>query len=129
MGEMREIYLSKHEKAKFWVDYEDFNFYRLEIQDLYFVGGFGSMGWVEAADFKEAKPDPLRDVAEKIIQHMNGDHERALLTYAKKYAGFDAAKATMTSVDRLGFHLKIQLTDGIKGARIGFSQEVGEESA
>ncbi len=30
----------------------------------------------------------------------------------------------MTSVDRLGFHVRLKTPDGIRGARIAFSREV-----
>ncbi len=36
----REAYLARHPNAAFWVDFEDFAFWRLEVADLYFVGGF-----------------------------------------------------------------------------------------
>src|SRR4051812_30708658 len=31
----RKIYLSRHEGARYWVDFEDFSFHRMEIADLY----------------------------------------------------------------------------------------------
>jgi putative heme iron utilization protein len=39
-------------------------------------------------------------------------------------AGIEATEATMTSVDRLGFSLRLKTNSGIKGARINFLQEV-----
>ena len=32
----------------------------------------------------------------------------------------------MTSVDRLGFHLRLKTQDGVKGTRVAFSREVGD---
>src|SRR5690242_21489015 len=48
MVEARERYLARHERARYWVDFEDFGFWRLAIADLYFVGGFAAMDWVTA---------------------------------------------------------------------------------
>jgi len=45
----RDRYLARHERARYWVDFEDFGLWRLEIADLYFVGGFAAMDWVTAA--------------------------------------------------------------------------------
>ena len=45
---VREDYLGRHENARYWVDFDDFAFYRMEVRELYFVAGFGAMGWVEA---------------------------------------------------------------------------------
>src|SRR5579872_7183859 len=70
----RELYLARYANSRYWVDFEDFSFYRMEIVDVYYVGGFGVMGWVPAADYASAQPDPLADSAGGIIQHMNADH-------------------------------------------------------
>jgi heme oxygenase (biliverdin-IX-beta and delta-forming) len=50
----RETYLDRHPEARQWVDFEDFAFWRLDVSDVYFVGGFGAMGWVGAADYAGA---------------------------------------------------------------------------
>src|SRR5579872_5028610 len=47
---VREPYLARHANSKYWVDFEDFSFYRMDIVDIYYVGGFGVMGWVSAFD-------------------------------------------------------------------------------
>ncbi|PYO18544.1 MAG: pyridoxamine 5'-phosphate oxidase, partial [Candidatus Rokuibacteriota bacterium] len=36
----RERYLARHERARYWADFEDFALWRLQVTDLYFVGGF-----------------------------------------------------------------------------------------
>jgi putative heme iron utilization protein len=116
----RKIYLSRHENARYWVDFDDFAFYRLEIQDLYFVGGFGVMGWVTADDYILAEPDPLAEAAPGIIEHMNQDHADALLLLAKFFGGVEADHAIMTAVDRLGFHVRLTSADRVRGIRIAF---------
>jgi heme iron utilization protein len=123
-AEARELYLKAHPNSRYWVDFNDFAFFRLEPVDIYYVGGFGVMGWVTAADYAEARPDPLADAAQGILDHMNSDHTDALVLFAKVNAQLDAEAATMTSVDRLGFHLRVQTAAGIKGARIPFLREV-----
>ena len=45
---VRERYLERYENASYWVDFKDFAFFQMELIDLYFVGGFGVMGWVTA---------------------------------------------------------------------------------
>ena len=47
----RARYLARHPEAAQWVDFGDFGFYRLNIVDIYYVGGFGAMGWVSASDY------------------------------------------------------------------------------
>ena len=120
---VRSIYLGRHENAQYWVDFRDFAFYRMEVVDLYFVGGFGVMGWVAADEYQHAQVDPLSDFAAGIIEHMNADHADSLLLLSKTFAGIDAEEAQMTAVDRLGFHLRLKTSEGMRGTRIGFPRE------
>ena len=62
-AEVRELYLSRYENAKLWQDFTDFAYYRLEVTGVYFVGGFGVVGWIAAKDYESARPDPLVDAA------------------------------------------------------------------
>jgi putative heme iron utilization protein len=120
----RAAYLARHARAAYWVDFEDFAFWRLEVTDLYFVGGFAAMDWVSAADYIAAAPDPLADVADGIVEHMNRDHADALVAYARFYAGAEADEATMIAVDRLGFKLRLRQGDRLHSVRIAFPREV-----
>jgi putative heme iron utilization protein len=124
VAEARRLYLERHANSKYWVDFDDFSFYRLEVVDVYYVGGFGVMGWVSAAEYYSGQPDPLADSAAGIIEHMNTDHADALVLLARAFAGFEAQEAAMTSVDRLGFHIRLKTQDGARGARIAFLREV-----
>jgi len=120
----RALYLARYANSKYWVEFEDFSFYRMDVVDVYYVGGFGVMGWVSASEYDRAKPDPLADAAADIIQHMNADHGDALIVLARVLAGMESQEVAMTSVDRLGFHVRLKTQDGMRGARIAFSREV-----
>jgi hypothetical protein len=124
VAEARELYLARHANSKYWVDFEDFSFYRMNVLDVYYVGGFGVMGWVSASEYDRSQPDPLADSTAEIIQHMNADHKDALILLARKFAQVEAQEVTMTAVDRLGFQVRMTTGDGIRGARIGFPREV-----
>jgi heme iron utilization protein len=123
-SEARRLYLELHPNSKYWVDFDDFSFFRLDVVDVYYVGGFGVMGWIAAADYAEAQPDPLADAAAGILQHMNADHQDALILLARFFARIEAQEAVMTAVDRLGFHVRMKTEDGMKGARLAFLSEV-----
>jgi len=125
--EARKLYLERHANSKYWVDFEDFSFYRMDIVDVYYVGGFGVMGWVSAADYDHSRPDPLADSMAEIMQHMNADHKDALVILARTFAHIDSTEATMTAVDRLGFHVRLKTSEGMRGARIAFLREVSNQ--
>jgi heme iron utilization protein len=124
IAEARTLYLSRYANSKYWVDFEDFSFYRMDVLDVYYVGGFGVMGWVSASEYEHSQPDPLADSMASIIQHMNADHKDALILLARKYAHIESLEATMAAVDRLGFHVRLKTQDGVRGIRIGFLREV-----
>lgn len=121
---VREIYLARHENSRYWVDFSDFSFFCLRPIDLYYVGGFGVMGWVEAGAYEQAAPDPLAQAAPAILAHMNADHVDSMILLARSHARLEATEATMTSVDRMGFSLCLKTAEGMKGTRINFPYEV-----
>jgi putative heme iron utilization protein len=121
---VKPTYLAAHRNAAYWVDFEDFAFWRLDVEDVYFVGGFAAMGWVEAPDYRAARPDPLADVAQEIMEHMNRDHADALRAYARFFAGEETEEARMVGVDRLGFKLHLRNAERRWSTRIAFPREV-----
>ena len=124
LAEARKLYLERHANSRYWVDFEDFSFYRMDVVDVYYVGGFGVMGWVSATDYDRSQPDPLAESMAEIIQHMNADHKDALVMIARTFAHIDSTEATMTAVDRLGFHVRLKTAKGMRGARIALLHEV-----
>src|SRR5437764_12307343 len=44
----RKLYLDRYENSQYWVHFEDFAFYRMEVVDVYYVGRLGVMGWQTA---------------------------------------------------------------------------------
>jgi hypothetical protein len=122
--EVKDLYLSRYENAKYWQEYSDFAYYRLQVSAVYFIGGFGVMGWISAEDYRSASPDPLASAAPGIIRHMNNDHADALRLIARRFAGEEPDEAAITAVDRLGFHLRLKSGERIHGTRVAFLREV-----
>jgi hypothetical protein len=57
--------MSRYENAKYWQEYTDFAYQRLEVSSVYFIGGFGVMEWVPVEEYAAARPDPPADSARK----------------------------------------------------------------
>ena len=126
---IRESYLDQHQEAKYWVDFGDFAFYRMKIIDLYFVGGFGTMGWVTAEEYRQAKADPLADVPFEIIQHMNEDHKDALVLLAQHFGNHSSDQVKMITVDHLGFDLELTQGNQLHEIRLNFIRQVQNANA
>ena len=56
-----QIYVEKHarEKKGEWVSGNLVFFCMHRISDIYFVGGFGTVQWVDVADYMATKPDSI----------------------------------------------------------------------
>jgi hypothetical protein len=123
---LRQTFLGAHPNAGYYVDYADFDFYRLSLSAVRYIGGYGRMSWVSAEEFRRAEPDPLAAASARILAHMNQDHADALLRYARVFTSAHAAqKAVMTAVDRYGFEMTVTTPDGVGTARLPFAQPLG----
>lgn len=54
--EARRSFLGIHPRAQAYVDFADFAFYRLAVQAIRYVGGFGRMSWVNVDEYRTAVP-------------------------------------------------------------------------
>jgi len=44
VAEARKLYLSRYDNSRYWVDFEDFSFYHMDVVDVYYVGGLRGDG-------------------------------------------------------------------------------------
>ncbi len=123
---MIELFLAGHPNA-FYVRFDDFATYRLEVSAIRYVGGFGRMSWVSPEEYATAEPDPLLGgSAKRIIEHMNDDHGDALIAYCQVFARFEGVEsARMVGVDRYGMDVLATIEGGEqRAARISFTAPV-----
>ena len=66
----------------------------------------------------------MADIAPSILQHMNTDHADTLVLLAQHFGQCAAEAATMTAVDRLGFHLQVHNQHQLHGLRLPFIREI-----
>ena len=94
--DVRERYFRYFPSARQYEDTHDFEFFRLELVRVRFIGGFGQIFWIEPSGFMTANPFS-RSEENRIIQHMNKDHSDALSRYIGGGAG------QMAGIDGEGF--------------------------
>ncbi len=120
----RARYLEANPAASYYIDFGDFTFLRLTVDHIRYVGGYGRMSWVDAADYKASEADPLVDAAAGIIAHMNADHADAQVLFCRHFAGLDGtSEAYMSGVDRYGFDLVAVSAEHRTSVRLAFPQE------
>lgn len=124
-ADAREAFLADHPGAAYYVDFTDFGFYRLDVQAVRYIGGYGRMSWVDVDAWRAASPDPLAPHARSILDHMNADHADALVAYARAFTRASAAQqSVMTGVDRYGFEMSVQTDNGPRPARVAFDRPI-----
>jgi hypothetical protein len=120
----RDRYLEANPAASYYIEFGDFTFYRLDVESIRYVGGYGRMSWVDVADYAVAEPDPLASAAAGIIEHMNADHAEAQVLFCRHLlARPDTTEASMTAVDRYGFEMIAVSPAGRAAVRLGFPEE------
>jgi putative heme iron utilization protein len=121
----RAAYLECHPNAGYYVDFKDFNFWRLEVAAVRYIGGYGRMSWVGVEDWLAAQPDPVAPFADGIIAHMNEDHADALPLYCRAFSrATDFTAVTMTGIDRYGFEMSAVTLNGPRPIRVAFAEPI-----
>ena len=124
-GTARTAFLATHPNASYYADFDDFAFWQLRVEAIRYIGGYGRMSWVEAADWYAAEPDPVATLATGVIDHMNDEHADAMLLYCKAFSrATDVSSARMTGVDRYGFEMSAVTDEGPRPIRLAFAESV-----
>ncbi len=124
-GNARTAFLASHPNAAYYADYRDFAFWTMQVTSIRYIGGYGRMSWVEAADWSAAEPDPLAMSAAGIVAHMNADHADAIVAYCKAFSkASDISAARMTGVDQYGFEMSAETPEGPRPVRLAFGERV-----
>ena len=122
--EVKSIFLEEHPSARFYVDFEDFDFYCLNVETIRYIGGFGRMSWVDSDNWFKSEPDPLEPYSKDIIEHMNDDHRDAMIILCQKMSkAIDTTDAVMVAIDRYGFEMSAVTEDGERPIRLAFDNQ------
>ena len=122
-GGARAAFLAAHPNAAYYADFRDFAFWKLRVEYVRYIGGYGRMSWISEAEWRAAEPDPLGAAAAGIVAHMNADHADSLLLYCRVFSkGTGIRSAEMTGVDRYGFEMSAMTGEGPRPVRVAFGK-------
>lgn len=118
----RSRYLGRHPGAAMYADFGDFAFYEMTIARAYFIGGFGRITPLPAAELLEPV-DGAGDLLEaeaSVLSHMNEDHAAAVALMARMLDNAGDGPWRLTGVDPGG----CDLVSGNRGLRLTFPHRV-----
>jgi len=108
----RAVYLTRHPSAARYAGFGDFALWRMNIDKVHYVGGFGRAKWVKGVEYG-SEAVGLADAHARILEHLNGpgrDDLRAVGAYVTGRSG-RGLKALSLDADGLA-------VIGSKGAQV-----------
>lgn len=117
-------WVEAHPAAAPYIGFSDFHFYRLTVERVRYVGGFGQMGWITSEAWKQASPLEMARAIDGILAHMNEDHAHNLRDEVRVRRGEAPEQVVMLGLDEYGFDVEIHWGDGrqVEGERILFEE-------
>ena len=99
-------YLRYLPQAEGYFAMHDFHFYRLRVEDVRFIGGFGKIHWIRPERYAPPAAPALAEAEDGILAHMNADHAHNLREYCRHVHGVDVLDASMVGIDCDGFDVR-----------------------
>lgn len=125
---LRRRFLTRHASAQGFSQFTDFRLYRVEIDSVHYVGGFGRIHTLarEQVVFDTSGADELAAAEGDIVDHMNNNHAQSLTLCAHNLIGRSGVEWRLTGIDPEG----IDLARNDAEARLDFDMVVhGAEEA
>jgi heme iron utilization protein len=118
----RPRYLARQPEAEMFVDFADFGFYRMTLENAHLVAGFGRIVDLAAGDLLTTVDDAaaLIDAEPDIVAHMNDDHADAVRLYARALLHAPDGAWRCVGCDPDGLELQL----GRTALRLTFPQRV-----
>jgi putative heme iron utilization protein len=101
-------YVRRHPDAAVYAGFRDFRLYRMTVERVHAVAGFGAIHWLAAGDVLRDTGAAAALIAAEadILSHMNEDHAEAVALYAEKFLRQPGSAWRMTGIDPDGIDLR-----------------------
>src|SRR5688572_15745043 len=121
-AKVRARYLARHPEAEMFAGFADFAIYRMDIERVHLVAGFGRIVDLAGKDILTdvSGAEALIEAEADAVAHMNEDHKDALQLYATKLLGAPDGEWHCTGCDPEGLDLRLDRV----GLRLPFPQRV-----
>ncbi len=115
---LRRRFLARHPGAAFYAGFADFHVFRMTIERVHYVGGFGRARWLAAADVlaDRAAADALAACEDDVLARLNAEHADAVQLIATRLLGRRGTGWRIIGVDPAG----VDFRRGASLARLAF---------
>lgn len=124
-----QYYRAKHQQGASQ-QWSNFTFYRMEnISDIYFVGGFGTVQWVDVKEYDMARPDIIAaSGAEKTLRELNLRFSKKLRELLAAEPESEVDDAALISIDSKGVDIRVRQGAQFNVRRLSFDETSGIET-
>lgn len=114
-----KTYTEKHQQGA-TQQWGNFYYYRMEsISDIYFIGGFGTVAWVDVKEFEGVQPDVIAaNGAEQTLKKLNARFSRPLKDRLSVESEVD--DAALISIDSKGVDIRVRQGAQFNVQRLSF---------
>lgn len=115
-------YIAKHQQVPSQ-QWGNFYYFRMQnISDIYFIGGFGTVAWVDIKEYETVQPDKIAvDGGEQNLKELNAIFSKPLKELLSKEIEVD--DAALISIDSKGTDLRVRQGAQFNIQRLSFEEE------
>lgn len=123
----RQLFIPKHHQ---WASQQwgNFYYYRMEtISDVYFIGGFGTVQWIDVGEYEDVRPDKIAaDGGEQSLKELNAIFSKPLREILS--ADVEIDDAALISIDSRGTDIRVRQGAQFNIQRLSFEVENGVDT-
>ncbi|KAL9316522.1 hypothetical protein ACSQ67_017523 [Phaseolus vulgaris] len=114
-------YIAKHQQGPSQ-QWGNFYYFRMEnISDIYFIGGFGTVAWVDVKEYEKIQPDKIAvDGGEQYLKELNAIFSKPLKKLLSNETEVD--DAALISIDSKGTDIRVRQGAQFNIQRISFDE-------
>ncbi|GMI89874.1 ONEIRIC2 [Hibiscus trionum] len=120
-------YIAKHHQGASQ-QWGNFYYFRMQnISDIYFIGGFGTVAWIDIKEYEALEPDKIAvDGGEQNLKELNATFSKPLKDLLSSEAEVD--DAALISIDSKGIDIRVRQGAQFNVQRLSFEEEQGVET-
>lgn len=126
---LKNKFINSHDDA-FYLDFHDFNVYKLDTKYISLNGGFGRAYNINLDKYYNAEPDVISLNSYDVINDINKFYSKEIKSYLDNIIDKDIISYELKKIDKYGFDIRLYLNDEYmftKVHRVLFNKDITHE--